>query len=146
MEDNEAPVNIYADHKEKYDELVGDGNFTEKDAPFSDMSKHHIFLLAASIGFNKGEKAETENRGPVTRPEYWSEDIWWVFNSIAIQETGDITVLRDKKEVTDIAVRYANKGILEIYNMAMGEQSHGSLNKNLERKIRSNFEEINQTP
>lgn len=148
--ETEAPVNVYADHKEKYDELVGDGSYSAEDAPFGHMSKHHIFLMAVSIGYENGERAETENRGPVTRPEYWSDEMWWVINAIAIDKKNDITVLRDKKEITDIAVKYANAGILELYNIATGEESHGSLDKNLERKLREKIEgldqDLDQTP
>lgn len=140
--ESEAPTNIYGDHKDIYDELV-------KEGPFKEFRNHQVFLMAVSLGYEKGEKSESKDSDAITRTQYLGDensDMWWLIKSVAIDDTGDITVLRDKKKMINIAIEYANEGIEVLDDIVNGDDSFGSLDKNLESKMRERLEEATYSP
>lgn len=128
--ETDPPQVIRVKYTDYYDEIMEKG-------PFGDFEKPQIFLLAVSIGYARGEKEEGADDW-VTRTEYLggeNSEERWLLRSIALEETDDITVLRDGKKIFDIAVQYANGGIQVLHDMVFADEP-GSIEKRLEAMIR----------
>lgn len=133
--ESDVPKVIHCRDKEPYDEL-------KKDGPLEDFEYPAIFMMAVSLGYNEGERLENgTNSDWLTRTEYLGDEHSkqrWILRSIAVQETGNLTDLKNGKKIIKIAQEYANSGILILKDMAFKE--HGSLDKKLEAKIRRNLQ------
>ena len=104
-------IHIDECHHEFYKELTTEREY--KLQPFKTMKD--LFLFATFVGYRRGKKIPLEKRRDIFAWARFSaqEDVP-VLRSLAIAETGDVTVLADQDELLTIAEEYANGGIVEI--------------------------------
>ena len=81
--------------------------------PFKTMKD--VFLLAVLIGYRSERRLTVKNKKQIFSWAQLSpqEDVP-ILRGLAIAETGEVDVLRDRDTVLTIAEEYANGGILEI--------------------------------
>ena len=104
------------------------------------------FLLLAAYGFSIGYKTPFENnktKGNDTFVMYQltNEELSLLY-AIAISDTGDLEVVNDDQKVADIAMEYANTGIIELKKL---EENSGKGNriKTFQAEIRDFIEDFN---
>ena len=104
-------IHIDESHHGLYKELT-----TEKDGvlePFKTMKG--LFLLATLVGYRRGERMSLEKGvGIFSWAQFSAQEDVPVLRSLAIAETGNVTVLANQDELLTIAEEYANCGIAEI--------------------------------
>lgn len=90
-----------------------------KGSPLYQVSLRDIFLF--SVGFGR----ELTDRGPLTGETTWmvgrarlTDEQEWIIKAVAIEEAGTVEVLRDERQVYQIAQEYANGGIEELHRRA----------------------------
>lgn len=104
---------IYIDesHHELFKELT-----TETEGvfqPFKTMKD--LFLFATLVGYRRGERIILERGvGIFAWAQFSAQEDIPVLRSLAIAETGDVTVLANQDELLTITEEYANSGIVEI--------------------------------
>ena len=104
---------IYIDesHHGLYKELT-----TEKEGllePFKTMKD--LFLFATLVGYRCGERMPlAKGVGIFSWAQFSAQEDVPVLRSLAIAETGDVTVLASRDELLTIVEEYANGGIVEI--------------------------------
>ena len=81
--------------------------------PFKTMKD--LFLFATLVGYQRGERINLEKGvGIFAWAQFSAQEDVPVLRSLAIAETGDVTVLANQDELLTIAEEYANGGIVEI--------------------------------
>jgi len=95
-----------------------------------------VFLLAAVLGFKKGHRISIKGgKKSYVRTEFLDEKDKTLINAIAIKETGNPDIIKDKKEVFNIVEEYANAGLRELKDMVF-EKETGSFLKKFEGYLR----------
>ena len=127
---------LYVNKRDDFKRLL------EKDSPLVGYDYKHIFMLALTIGFVEGRRAELESRKEeLTRIEYLDDKEKSIIKAIAVIETGGLEVLLDKKKVYAVAEEYAAGGIkLLIQKVFSGE--YGSFIKRLGNELEERLKEI----
>lgn len=81
--------------------------------PFKTMKD--LFLFATLVGYRRGERIILERGvGIFAWAQFSAQEDVPVLRSLAIAETGDVTVLANQDELLTITEEYANSGIVEI--------------------------------
>ena len=115
-EDTEAGRDIGVEKSKHglYEELK-----ERKGSPLYDVSLRDIFLF--SVGFGR----EHADREPLTGDTHWmvgrtrlTDEQEWIIKSVAIEEAGTAEILRDERQIYQIAQEYANGGIEELHRRA----------------------------
>lgn len=107
----------------------------EKDSPFGNKDKKHLFLTAMVVGFKNGIKHKITDRDPsgYIRTEYLSDTEKALINAVAVKDAGNLEVLLDKKRVYSIAEEYAAGGIKILKDQVFSGK--GSFSKRLETEL-----------
>lgn len=111
MNDKKEPDIIYIRKKdeEAFDRLQ------EKDSPFHDKDKKHLFLMAMATGYHEGKRIEIgpgeRLPGGYIRTSYLKDREKALIKAIAVADSGGLDVISDKKRVYEIAECYAAGGI-----------------------------------
>lgn len=107
----------------------------EKDSPFGNKGKKHLFLAAMVVGFKNGIKHKITDRDPpgYIRTEYLSDTEKALINAVAVKDAGNLEVLLDKKRVYSIAEEYAAGGIKILKDQVFSGK--GSFSKRLETEL-----------
>ena len=104
-------IYINESHHGLYKELT-----TEEEGllePFKTMKD--LFLFATLVGYRCGERMPLgKGVGIFSWAQFSAQEDVPVLRSLAIAETGDVTVLASRDELLTIAEEYANGGIVEI--------------------------------
>jgi hypothetical protein len=114
-EDTEAGRDVIVDDqaREYYDTLV-----EEEDSPFYGVQRIDLFIVALGYGKKRaGQVTQGSGRNALFNRASLSEQQEWIIKSIATYEERDPQVLRDEKQVYQIAQEYARGGIEELYNL-----------------------------
>ena len=125
-----VPDRLYIEEKDReecYDLL-------RKQKAFEDKENLDMFMTAMIIGYSNKSRLPIKKRENFILTKYLSEDQLYVIYAIAIDETGDLSILLDKKETYKIAEEYANSGVRMLKDMVMGEDP-GSFVQKLEAII-----------
>ncbi|MCD5397039.1 MAG: hypothetical protein LRZ96_00390 [Candidatus Pacebacteria bacterium] len=103
------PDRLYCDKKDKsiYDNLKEEGPFKKKDLI-------DIFMVAMAIGFKHKNRIKlTKKEGIILFKSFEANEKkpMTIIKAIAINETGNLDILLDKRELFSIAEEYATGGI-----------------------------------
>ncbi len=95
--------------------------------------KKENFLLLASYGFSIGYKTPFENpkasgNDTFIMNQLTKEELALLY-AIAISDTGDVEVVNDDIKVADIAMEYANTGIIALKNLEESSQKGNRIKK-----------------
>lgn len=109
-------VAIERSKRELYEELR-----TTESSPFYEVELRELFLFAMGYGRRKGGRIELDGELHYLfgRPML-SEEQEWVIKSVAVKEERDPDVLRDERQVYQIAQEYANSGIEKLHGKVFG--------------------------
>jgi site-specific DNA-adenine methylase len=117
-EETEAPrdVAIERSKRELYEELR-----TTDSSPFYEVELRELFLFAMGYGRQKAGRVELDGDlhylfGRTTL----SDEQEWIIKSVAVKETREPDVLRDKRMIYTIAQEYANTGIEKLHGRVFG--------------------------
>lgn len=117
-EETEAPrdVAIERSKRELYEELR-----TTESSPFYEVELREIFLFAMGYGREKGGRVELEgDLHYLFGRDSLADEQEWLIQSVAVKETRDPDVLRDKRLIYTIAQEYANSGIEKLHGKVVG--------------------------
>lgn len=108
--------------------------------------KRENFLLLMAFGFSIGYKTEFENpknKGNDTfvMNQLTDEELALVY-AIALSDTKDPEIVNNDTEVADIAMEYANTGIIELKKLEESSQK-GNRIKKLQIEIHDFIDELN---
>ena len=117
-------VNYGENNKEKYNELT-----ISEWSPFFNHNFWEIFIFSMSYGFAKNlSPIEPTGKGTLNA-KMFSPPTRHLMRSLAIKDTGDISVIKDSNKVVKICEKYANAGFQEIYTKIKNRPSEKPLEK-----------------
>ncbi len=102
-------------HAEVYEKLKNDSL-----SPFRGAYYKDIFLYAMAYGFRHNLNDNLERPQANIPLSAFSEEDKWLIKALAIYETDSLEILSDEKQVYEIAERYANGAIDDIYKEILG--------------------------
>lgn len=134
------PDRLYIRRSDKrdYDGLKSKGS------PFKGKENKVLFVMAMITGFRDGSRIPLDKKEGFVRTEYvegFREGT--VIKAIAVAETGDLSVLLDKKEALSIAEQYAAGGI-KLLKDRVFSGGYGSYAKKLEESLVIAFGKISE--
>jgi len=98
--------------KKKVEELISNIPIFKK------MKMKDLFLLGLAIGVKKDMMMEKEKRGEqIADVTVFTDEEQWLIASVAVWKTGNVNILIQPEKMLEIAEKYANAGILELYDM-----------------------------
>lgn len=108
------------------------------------ISKRENFILLAALGFSMGYKTPFENpkaKGNDTfvMNQLTSEELALLY-AIAISDTGELDIVNNNIKVADIAMEYANTGIIALKDLEDSSQK-GNRIKTFQAEIHDFIEE-----
>ena len=117
-------VNYGESNKEKYNELV-----TLEWSPFLNHNFWEIFIFSMSYAFAKDlSPIEPTGKGTLNA-KLFTTHTRSLMRSLAIKDTGDISVIKDSNKVVRICEKYANAGFQEVYIKIKNRPSEKPLEK-----------------
>ena len=123
---------IEAEKHELYELLTDD---SKKISPFHGKNFADVFIYAMTIGFHKKLRLPIKKRmGSVNFSAL--KDMEWVIRAIAVSETGELNILKNKHDIANIAEEYANGGI-EYLRKLIYEEEPGEAYKRMEAELRT---------
>jgi len=129
MANEPITLNIKKSDREIYNNIL-------ENSPLKGRSNKEAFLLAAVVGFKKGQRISISgNKESYVRTEYLNDDDRVLINAIAIKETEKIEIIQDKKEVFNIIEEYAHGGLISLKEMVFDKDA-GSFLKKFEAYLR----------
>lgn len=110
------------------------------------VSKRENFLFLMAYGFSIGYKTKFENaknKGNDTfvMNQLTEEELALVY-AIALSDSGDPEIVNNDTKVADIAMEYANTGIIALQNLENNSQK-GNRIKKLQAEIHDVIDELN---
>ena len=135
MSGKEEPVAVnirQSDKKEYYDRLLD-----ESDSPFHGMDNKYLFLMAMATGYLNSKKMSLKGEKlSYVRLQYFSDSEKAIMGAIAIEDTGHLETLSDKRLVYSIVEEYAAAGIRILKSQVLGGE-FGTYPKKLEVQLRT---------
>lgn len=113
--ETEAGRDVVVDEqaREYFDALV-----EEEDSPFYGVQRIDLFMFALGYGRTRaGRVAMGPGRHALFNRPSLSEQQEWIIKSVATYEERDPQVLRDEKQVYQIAQEYVRGGIEELHSL-----------------------------
>ena len=81
---------------------------------FSGKDSKHIFMLAMALAFEKKLERKKIERYPLLNTSSFTDQDLWLIAGVAVEETGNLTILNDANEMKHIAEEYAMAGLPEV--------------------------------
>lgn len=138
MSDEKIPdrVSIRKSDRQEYDRLK------EKDSPLAGRENKDLFIIAMITGYHEGSRIELDKKDGFVRTEYFNEKEKSLIKAIAIEEEGNLEVLRNKEKIFSVAEEYAAGGIKILKDKALGgefanyfKRLEAELNDELEKTV-----------
>jgi hypothetical protein len=108
-------VHIDSDKYDMFDELQN-----SSESPFYETENHDLFVFAVGYGRKYSMPQNTEEEHAFFGRSRLSSTQEAVIEAVAIAEERDVHVLKDQRRVYEIAERYANAGVEELYGRVFG--------------------------
>ncbi len=106
---------------EIYKALVSEKKGDSESRPFTTMKD--IFMYAVCLGFIRGERRPLSTREQPIPLTVLSEQVDVpILKAIALATTENVSILLNPAEIVNIAEEYANVGIYDLYEAAIGNE------------------------
>jgi len=115
----------------------------EIDRPLKGKENKELFIMSMILGFKEGGAKELNKREGYVRTAYLTSEEKSFIKAIAIDKTGTLGVLLDKKKIYFIAEQYASFGIKMLHDRVFSGE-YGTYAKKLESELVQMFEENKQ--
>lgn len=120
-----------------YDTLV-----ESEDSPFYEQNRKDLFVFAMGYGRKKAGRQEVNASHALFGLSALSDEQDWIIKATAVKHEGDPGVLRDERQVYEIAREYAKAGIHELHSKYLGpDDMLSELVQDVARFNNSNTEE-----
>jgi hypothetical protein len=100
---------------EMYNTLV-----ESEDSPFYKQDRKDLFIFAMGYGRKKAGRREVNANHALFGLTALSDEQDWIIKATAVKHEGDPGVLRDERQVYEIAREYAKAGIHKLHSKYLG--------------------------
>lgn len=108
-------MRIEDESSDMYDTLV-----ESEDSPFYEQTRKNLFIFAMGYGRKKAGRREVNASHALFGLSALSDEQDWIIRATAVKHEGDPGVLRDERQVYEIAREYAKAGIHELHSKYLG--------------------------
>lgn len=126
-------VNINDNIRERYKNL-------QKGFIFKGKDYKYLFMLSLALGYKSGENTPVKDpKGHLNVSSFDDDDLWTIV-AIAVEDTGDLQIIKNGLEMKKIATEYAHTGLGILEDLIAENGSGETLELVIEKRARESLD------